>query len=574
MTEGLRIVIVGGVAGGASAAARARRLSETAEITVFERGPHVSFASCGLPYHVAGVITDRNRLLVQTPETLSTRFGLDVRVNTEVLRIDREAKEVVVRERASGREYRQAYDALVLSPGAEPIRPPIAGVNDPRVLTLRNMEDMDRVVEIVDRTRPLAALVVGAGYIGLEMAEALVNRGASVVLVERLPHVMGVADPEMVTPLHEELRRNGVDLRLSLSVEAIDVQGDRLQARLSDGSQVTCGLVLLAVGVRPETRLARKAGLAIGSSGGIHVDAHMRTSDPAIWAVGDAVEVTDLVRQTPAFIPLAGPANRQGRIAADNILGRNSRYTATQGTAICKVFDLAFAVTGASESSLERAGRPYRRIYVHPADHAAYYPGARPITLKLLFDPRDGRILGAQAVGASGVDKRIDVIAMALRAGMTVYDLEDAELCYAPPFGSAKDPVNIAGFVASNVLRGDVRLWEPEELATLSPEQALLDVRTLKEFRGGTIPGATCIPLDDLRGRMAALPKEKELLVFCEVGQRGYVAARVLTQHGFRVRNLSGGYKRYLMWKDPADVSQGARRPDLLEAAVAGRGPL
>ncbi len=574
VTDRLRIVIVGGVAGGASAAARARRLSEAAEITVFERGPHVSFANCGLPYHVAGVITDRDRLLVQTPESLRARFGLDVRVNTEVLRIDREAKEVVVLDRTSGREYRQAYDALLLSPGAAPIRPPIPGVNDPRVLTLRNMEDMDRVLEIVDRGRPLAALVVGAGYIGLEMAEALVHRDASVVLVERLPQVMGVADPEMVAPLQEELRRNGVDLRLGVSVEAIDVQADWLQARLSDGSCVPCGLVLLAVGVRPETRLAREADLAIGSSGGIHVDEHMRTSDPAIWAVGDAVEVTDLVRQAPALIPLAGPANRQGRIAADNILGRSSRYTATQGTAISKVFDLAFAMTGASEAGLLNAGRPYRRIYVHPADHATYYPGAQPISLKLLFDPRDGRILGAQAVGASGVDKRIDVIAMALRAGMTVYDLEDAELCYAPPFGSAKDPVNMAGFVASNVLRGDVRLWEPEELAALSAEQVLLDVRTVEEFRKGTIRGAICVPVDEVRGRMAELAKEKEILVFCEVGQRGYLAARLLTQLGFRVRNLSGGYKRYLMWKGPAEVSCEARRPDLLEAVVAGRGPL
>ena len=574
MTDRLRIVIVGGVAGGASAAARARRLSETAEITVFERGPHVSFANCGLPYHIAGVITDRNRLLVQTPESLRARFGLDVRVNTEVLRIDRDAKEVAVRDRTSGREYRHAYDALVLSPGAEPIRPPMAGVNDPRVLTLRNMEDMDRVLAIVGRGAPLTALVVGAGYIGLEMAEALVHRGASVVLVERLPHVMGVADREMVTPLHEELLRNGVDLRLGVSMVALEPRGDHLQVRLSDGSRVASGLVLLAVGVRPETRLAREAGLAIGTSGGIHVDAHMRTSDPAIWAVGDAVEVTDLVRQTPALIPLAGPANRQGRVAADNILGRNTRYGATQGTAICKVFDLAFGMTGASQGSLDRAGRPYQRIYVHAADHATYYPGARPISLKLLFDPRDGRILGAQAVGASGVDKRIDVIAMALRAGLTVYDLADAELSYAPPFGSAKDPANMAGFVASNVLGGDVRLWEPEDLATLTPAQALLDVRTEQEFRKGSIPGATCVPVDVLRDRIAELPKEKELLLFCQVGQRGYVAARLLVQHGFRVRNLSGGYKRYLMWKGPAEVARDvAHRPDLLEAAVAGRGP-
>jgi NADPH-dependent 2,4-dienoyl-CoA reductase/sulfur reductase-like enzyme/rhodanese-related sulfurtransferase len=568
MSARLRIAIVGGVAGGASAAARARRLSETAEITIFERGPHVSFANCGLPYHVAGVITDRNRLLVQTPETLRARLDLDVRVNSEVLRIDTDAKEVVVHDRASDREYRHAYDALVLSPGAEPIRPPIPGVNDPRVLTLRSMEDMDHVLAIVNRDAPLTALVIGAGYIGLEMAEALVHRGARVVLVERLPHVMGVADREMVTPLHEELRRNGVDLRLGVSVAALEPRGNQLQAELSDGSHVSCGLVLLAVGVRPETRLAREAGLEIGSSGGIRVDAHMRTSDAAIWAVGDAIEVMDLVRDVPDLIPLAGPASRQGRIAADNILGRDSRYGATQGTAICKVFDLAFGMTGASEAALERAGIPFRKIYVHPADHATYYPGARAISLKLLFDPQDGWILGAQAVGASGVDKRIDVIAVAIRAGMTVYDLEDVELSYAPPFGSAKDPVNMAGFVASNVLRGDLDLWEPEELAALSPAQALIDVRTVPEFRNGTIPGASCLPLDDLRDRLEQLPKERELLVFCEVGQRGYLAARLLAQHGFRVRNLSGGYKRYLMWRGPAKALDEAPRADTFEAAL------
>jgi len=570
VTGRLRIVVVGGVAGGASAAARARRLSETAEITVFERGPHVSFANCGLPYHVAGVIADRNRLLVQTPERLRARFGLDVRVNTEVVRIDREAKEVVVHDRESGLEYRQAYDALVLSPGAAPICPPLAGVDDPRVLTLRNLEDMDRIIEIVRCHRPLTALVVGGGYIGLEMAEALVHRGARVVLVERLPHVMAVADPEMVAPLHDELRRNGVDLRLGVSVEAIDLRAEGLEARLSDGAHVACGLVLLAVGVRPETSLAREAGLALGSSGGIHVDAHMRTSDPSIWAVGDAVEVTDFVRQAPALIPLAGPANRQGRIAADNILGRKSRYNATQGTAICKLFDLAFAMTGASEAGLLRAGRPFRRIYVHPADHATYYPGAQPISMKLLFDPEDGLVLGAQAVGKAGVDKRIDVLATALRAGLTVYDLEELELSYAPPFGSAKDPVNMAGFVAANVLRGDVRLWEPEELWTLSPDELLLDVRTAQEFSAGSIPGARCVPVDDLRGRLAELPREKDLLVFCEVGLRGYVAARLLSQHGFRVRNLSGGYRRFLMWRGAVPASASTHAPEIREAALVG----
>jgi NADPH-dependent 2,4-dienoyl-CoA reductase/sulfur reductase-like enzyme/rhodanese-related sulfurtransferase len=471
-----------------------------------------------------------------------------VRVRSEVVRVDREAKEVVVRERPSGREYRERYDALVLSPGAEPIRPPVPGVDDPRVMTLRSLEDMDRVIAALEEARG-SALVVGGGLIGLEMAEALRHRGAGVVLVERLPQLLAAADPEMAAPLVDEIRRHGVDVRLGTSVEAFEPSPDRLVARLSDGSRVPCALALLAIGVRPETRLAREAGLAIGPSGGIQVDTQMRTSDPSIWAVGDAAEVEDLVHEVPALIPLAGPANRQGRIAADAIFGRSSRYRATQGTAIVKVFGLALAMTGASEKALARAGRSFRRVYVHPTDHAAYYPGAEPMTLKLLFEPEQGRLLGAQAVGASGVDKRIDVIATALRAELTVYDLEDAELCYAPPFGGAKDPVNMAGFVAANVLRGDVELWEPEELASLGRSQALIDVRTPGEFAAGTIPGASNLPVDELRSRLEELPKGKELLLFCQVGFRGYVAARLLSQHGLHVRNLSGGYKRYLMWR-------------------------
>lgn len=544
-----RIVIVGGVAGGASAATRARRLSEEAEITLFERGPNVSFANCGLPYHIAGVIPQRARLLVQTPRSLMERFNLDVRVDTEVQSIDPGARTVTVRDLKTGKVREHPYDALVLSPGAEPIRPPLPGIGDPRIRSLRNLGDMDAILQAMEgATR---ALVVGAGYIGLEMAEAFRQRGLEVVLVEKLDQVMGVADADMVAPLHGELARNGVDLRLGTSVDAFEAGPEGLLAKLSDGSAIACGLAVLAIGVRPETSLARAAGLALGSTGGILVDEYMRTSDPAIWAVGDAVEVKDTVLDGPALIPLAGPANRQGRIAADNILGRPSVYKGTQGTAICKVFDLAFAMTGQSEKVLQRKGVAYRKIYVHPADHATYYPGAQPITLKLLFDG-EGRILGAQAVGASGVDKRIDVLATAMRGGLTVFDLEDAELCYAPPYGSAKDAVNMAGFVASNVLRGDVALWEPEELETLGPDQVLMDVRTLQEFKGGTIPGARLAPVDELRDRLDELEMDKEYLVFCQVGLRGYLASRLLGQLGYRVRNLSGGYKRYRMWKGMA----------------------
>ena len=549
MPRSPRILIVGGVAGGASAAARARRLSETAEIILFERGPNVSFANCGLPYHIGGVIGDRKRLLVQTPESLYARFDLDVRVNTEVVSIDVQARQVVARDTRTGATTREAYDALVLSPGAAPIRPALPGVEDPRVLTLRNLEDMDAILAAVKGGGTGRVLVAGAGYIGLEMAEALRQRGLQVTLVERLGQVLALGDPEMTFPLAEELVRQGVTLRLGVSVASFAPAGAGLEAELTSGERVACDFAVLSVGVRPETRLAQAAGLELGPTGGIKVDARMRTSQEGIYAVGDAVEIREFVSGDPALIPLAGPANRQGRIAAEVILGRDSRYKATQGTAICKVFDLAFAMTGLSEASLVRKGLPYRKIYVHPADHATYYPGAQAISLKLLFAPGDGRILGAQAVGGAGVDKRIDVIAVAQRAGLTVYDLEDLELCYAPPFGSAKDAVNMAGFVAANVLRGDVALWEPEELESLGDAPMLLDVRTFQEHAQGSIPGAVCAPVDELRDRAEDLPRDRELLVFCQVGLRGYVAARLLAQMGFRVRNLSGGYRRYTMWK-------------------------
>jgi len=549
MSRSPRIVIVGGVAGGASTAARARRLSEEASIVLFERGPYVSFANCGLPYYIGGVIDERNRLLVQTPESLNARFDIDVRVNTEVVSIDTQAQVVVARNLKTGKETREPYDALVLSPGAEAVRPGIPGAQKEKIFTLRNMGDMDAILATLSKDGVARALVVGAGFIGLELAEQLHHRGLAVSLIEKLPHVLGVADTDMAFPLHEELTRQGVDLRLGRSVFTFEEEGEMLVAVLDNGDRILCDLAVMSVGVRPETRLARQADLALGSTGGILVDDQMRTSQHNIFAVGDAVEIRDFVSGGPALIPLAGPANRQGRIAAEAILGRDSRYKATQGTSICKVFDLSFAMTGLSEATLKHKGIPYRCIYVHPADHATYYPGAHPISLKLIFDPKDGHILGAQAVGVAGVDKRIDVIAVAQRASLTVFDLEDLELCYAPPFGSAKDAVNMAGFVAANVLRGDMELWEPEELAGLNDGQMLLDVRTFQENALGTIPGATCAPVDELRDRLEDLPRDKELLVFCQVGLRGYVAARLLTQHGLKVRNLSGGYRRYAMWK-------------------------
>ncbi len=555
MSTRKRIVIVGGVAGGASAAARARRISEDAEIVLFERGQHVSFANCGLPYHIGGIIPQRQRLLIQTPEGLRKRFRIDVRTRHEVVSIDRQSRSVTVRDLQTARESSQPYDALILSPGAEPVRPPIPGVDHARVFTLRNMADMDAIQAALDNKGVDRAVVVGGGYIGLEMVEALRQRGVGVTLVELAEQVFVAADPEMVAPIHQQLEMQGVDLRLGTSITAIQEAGEKLSAVLSTGETVECGLVIMAVGVRPEVTLARDAELEIGPSGGIVVDSGMRTSDPNIFAVGDAVEVTHLVSGQKALIPLAGPANRQGRIAADNAFGRETTYSASQGTAICKVFDLAIGMTGLSEKALKVAGIVYEKVYVHPSSHAGYYPGAKPLSLKLLFSPEDGKILGAQAVGAEGIDKRIDVLAVALRAGLTVRDLAEQELSYAPPYGSAKDPVNYAGFVATNVLDGLVELCHVDDMLNPRDDQCLLDVRTPGETEAGTIPGALNIPVDDLRERLGELPQGKQLLVFCQVGLRGYLACRILSQNGFECRNLTGGYKTYRATVDTLPVS-------------------
>ncbi|MGI6241215.1 MAG: FAD-dependent oxidoreductase [Candidatus Omnitrophota bacterium] len=541
----MRVLIVGGVAGGASAAARARRLSEDAEIIMFERGEHISFANCGLPYHIGGAIADRERLIVQTPEATRKTFRIDVRTRTEVFKIDPAKKIIFTRELATGAEREEPYDFLVLSPGAEPARPPLPGIHSSKIMTLRNLADMDAIKKALETLRPERALVVGGGYIGLEMTEALREKQIPVTLVELTPQVMAPADPEMAAPLHQELSLHGVDLRLGASVKAFREETNALYAELSTGESLACGLAILAIGVKPETSLAKDAGLKIGPRGGILVDNGMRTSDPSIFAVGDAIEVKDFVTDEPALVPLAGPANRQGRIAADNIFGRNSVYKKTQGTAICKVFDLAIGMTGASEKTLKRLGLPYEKIYVHAASHASYYPNAFPISLKLVFDPVHGKILGAQAVGPDGVDKRIDVIATALRAGLTVYDLEHLELSYAPPYGSAKDPVNYAGFVASNVLRGDVRICHARDLESPEKNQRILDVRPAGATGAGVIPGASHLPLEELRDRLAELSKDKEYLVYCKVGLRGYLACRILTQNGFKCKNLSGGYETY-----------------------------
>ena len=538
-----KIVIIGGVAGGASAATRARRLSETAEIILIERGPDISFANCGLPYHIGGEIEDRDRLLVTTPELLRNRFQIDVRVLNEVTDIDSDNKKVEIKNLESGEVYSESYDSLILSPGAAPMRPPIPGIESPRVLSLRNMGDMDSIITALNGTQH--ATVIGGGYIGLEMAEALRRRLVATALVELAPQVMGPADPEMVSILHQELEINGVDLRLGTSVSGFEETGNGIKLTLSSGETLETGVAILAIGVKPETGLATAAGLDLGPRGGIKVNGSMQTSVPDIYAVGDAVEVIDFITREQALIPLAGPANRQGRIAANNIFGRTSSYNDTQGTAICKVFNLAIGMTGLSEKSAKRANIAYEKVYVHPASHASYYPGAVALSMKMLFDPGTGKVLGAQAVGAAGVDKRIDIFSVAIRAGLTVYDLEEMELSYAPPYGSAKDPVNFAGFVAANALRGDVKICHVAELLSPAANQQLLDVRTPDEVAAGTIPSAKNLPVDELRDRLDELDKEKEYLIFCKVGLRGYLACRILMQNGFTCRNLSGGYLTY-----------------------------
>jgi NADPH-dependent 2,4-dienoyl-CoA reductase/sulfur reductase-like enzyme/rhodanese-related sulfurtransferase len=543
----MKLLIVGGVAGGASAAARARRLSEDAQIVLFERGPDVSFANCGLPYYLGGEIAEREKLLVTTPERLRSRLNLDVRTRSSVEAIDRAAKKVRVRDLASGREYEESYDKLILAPGAAPMRPPIPGVDLPGVFTLRNLQDTDRIKERLDQGVK-QAVVVGAGFIGLELVENLVRRGIATTVVELQDQVLPPFDKEMTAPIAQRLAAKGVTVLLRDSAESFEQTSDGLVAQLKSGKRLPAQLILVGVGVRPENTLAVEAGLEVGPRGGIRVNKHLQTSDPDIYAVGDAIEVQDFVLGGPTQVPLAGPANRQGRIAADHIFGRtDAAYRGTQGTAIVGVFDLTAAMTGASEKALRRANRPYRKVYVHPAHHAGYYPGAEAMTLKLLFDAETGHVLGAQAVGGAGVDKRIDVLAVAIQAGMTVFDLEEMELAYAPQYGSAKDPINMAGFVAAGLLRGEHPQVDVEAALSASPSERplLLDVRTPGEFSAGHIPGAVNIPVDDLRARLAELPRDRQIAVYCQVGQRGYLATRVLRQNGFSAANIGGGYKTF-----------------------------
>lgn len=538
------IAIVGGVAGGASCATRLRRMNESAEIIVLERGPFASFANCGLPYHVGGVIEQEDDLLVAKAPLFKERFAIDLRTRHEVVAIDREAREVEVRDLASGRSYRQRYDALVLAPGAAPLRPPLSGIDLPGIFTLRNIPDTRRIKEWIAQRAAKSAVIVGGGFIGLEMAENLKHLGLEVTVLEMLPQVMPPMDAEMVAPVHEHLAAHGVKLALGAAVAGFAANDGRLEVQTKGGATHVADVVILAIGVRPETTLAKAAGLTLGERGGIRVDEQMRTSDPQVWAVGDAVEVRDRITGAWTLLALAGPANRQGRIAADAICGRPAAFHGTQGTAICGVFGLAVASTGASEKVLQRAGiTDYEKIYLHAGHHAGYYPGAETIHFKLIFRTSDGRVLGAQAVGKAGVDKRIDVLAMAIQKGATIYDLEEAELCYAPQFGSAKDPINFAGMIAANHLRGDepIMHWQSPRLASFD----LLDVREPDEFADGHAAGARNLPLNTLRRALGELSRERPLAVYCAVGSRAHNAVRLLRQRGFNAANLSGGYTTF-----------------------------
>lgn len=545
-----RVLIVGGVAGGASCATRLRRLDEQAEIFLYERGPDVSFANCGLPYYLGGVIQQRQHLLVASPERFRDLFNIEVRTRSEVTRIDRQARTIEVRNVQSGVTSQEHYDVLVLAPGAAPLRPQVPGIELPGIYSLRNLDDTDRIHHWIEQKEAQRAVVVGAGYIGLEMVENLLRRGLEVTVLELKNQIMPPMDPEMLLPVQREMIRQGVDLQMTNGLAGFE-RGpeDSITVLAQNGLRVAADVVLLAVGVAPDVQLARESGLELGALGGIRVDRQMRTSDPAIFAVGDAVEVRDWVTRQWMLVPLAGPASRQGRVAADVICGRDAAFRGSQATGVVGVFGYTLAMTGASEKTLRRQAIPYQKVYIHAADHATYFPGAETMSLKLLFAPESGEILGAQAVGRSGVEKRIDVLSMALQKRSTVFDLEEAELSYAPQYGSVRDPVNLAGFAAANVVRGDVAVVHWDDWAALSPKPQerplILDVRPAAAGPQVNVPGAIKIPLGELRARMHELPREREIWVHCGVGRTSYYASRILTQHGFRIRNISGGITSY-----------------------------
>lgn len=551
-----KVLIIGGVACGASCAARARRLSEDAKIVMVERGPHISFANCGLPYHIGGEIEKREKLLLQTPEKMKKTFNLDVRVKTEAIKINPQNKTVTLRDHENDREYEESYDALVLAMGAAPLRPAIPGIDRAGHFILRNVPDMDAIISHVSENKVKTATVIGGGYIGLEMAEQLHRQGLKVSIVEAQNQVMAPLDPDMAAILHQEIKSQGIDLYLGDPLAGFEGAEESENALasvsvLKSDKRIPGDMVILGLGVRPETALAVDAGIELGPRGGIKVNKRMETNVEGIYAGGDIVEVTDFVTKESAIIPLAGPANRQGRIIADNLFDGTSEFNETQGTAILRLFELSAACTGANEKNLKRLNRTFETVHLHPASHAGYYPGAHPISLKVIFDPENGKLLGAQAVGIDGIDKRIDVFATSLRLGATVDDLAELELAYAPPFGSAKDPVNLAGMIAQNIMRGlgNVIQWHEVE-DRVSKGAIIVDVREQAEVDRGAIPGSKHIPLGELRSRLNEIPKEKEVIVHCHTGQRSWNATRILLQNGYNAVNLTGSWKTWQMVKE------------------------
>ncbi|MDI9463273.1 MAG: FAD-dependent oxidoreductase [Bacillota bacterium] len=539
-----KIVVVGGVAGGASFAARMRRLDEFAEIILLEKGPYVSFANCGLPYYVGGVIQDRDALIIQSPEKLQSVFNIDVRVNSEVMSIDTKAKEVAVKKLPPGEIYRESYDYLVLSPGAQPIRPPIPGIEESPVFTVRSIPDVDAITDYIKTRRPKSAAIIGGGYIGLEMADNLHKLGLKVSIVEKAPQIIGTMDYDMAAIISGHLLAKGVRLYLEDGVAAFEKKADSTEVVLESGRRLDTDMVILAIGVKPDTDFLKDSGIELGLRGSIKVNASMQTNIPSVYAVGDATEVIDFNSGMPTLVPLAGPANKQGRIAADNIAGLQSTYQGTQGTAIAKVFNLTAASTGDGEKSLQARKIRFLTAVALPTSHSAYYPGSTPLTIKLHFSP-EGKILGVQIVGEKGVDKRIDVLATALRQGLTVYDLQELELAYAPPFGAAKDPVNMVGYIAENMLAGRMEAIYLHDIITKEKDCFILDVREKWEVEKGKIANSYHIPLGSLRERLHELPKDENIIVCCQVGKRAYVAACILRQRGYRAKVLAGGYSHY-----------------------------
>ncbi|WP_108669111.1 CoA-disulfide reductase [Peribacillus acanthi] len=544
-----KIIVIGGVAGGATAAARLRRLDESSTIIMFERGEHISFANCGLPYYIGETIKSRDKLLVQTVEGMSKKFNLDIRNLSEVTNINREKKTITVNNLQTNETYEESYDVIVLSPGAKPIVPPIPGLLEAKnVFMLRNIPDTDQIKGYVDDQKPEKAVVIGGGFIGLEMAENLVERGIHVTLVEMANQVMAPLDFEMAAIIHQHLKEKGVTLILEDGVHSFCDSGKKII--LSSGREIATDMIILSIGVKPENTLALNAGLNVGERGGIQVNEYLQTNDENIYALGDAIEVTDYMNRQPAMIPLAGPANRQGRIVANNIYGKKETYKGTLGTGIAKVFDLTVATTGNNEKTLKKLGLDYKVVHIHPASHAGYYPGAYPIALKLIFDGSNGKILGAQGVGVDGVDKRIDVIATAIKGELNIFDLTELELAYAPPFSSAKDPVNMAGYVAANIIEEGIETVQWNEIDDIINNGGyLIDVREPHERENGYIQGSVNIPLGEIRDRLEELPKDKPIYLSCQVGLRGYLATRILKGHGFRAINVDGGWKTYSVVK-------------------------